>query len=199
LNAASPPTRQVGLVELFTGFLLIGMLGFGGIAASAQYVIVERNRWLDQREFVELFGVCSILPGGNFLNATVMLGDRYQGPLGSVVGLCALLLAPLLILIAIAKGYQAYAHLPDVEAAVAGSAAAAAGLIIGTSARMIRGLEKSWASLFFGMLTFVAIGLLSVPLPWVVGLIVPASIAAALYRARRRAAQAKTKEGSAGE
>jgi len=199
LEATSPPSRKVGLLELFTGFLLIGMLGFGGIAASAHYVIVERNRWLDQREFVELFGVCSILPGGNFLNATVMLGDRYQGPLGSIVGLGALLLAPLLILIAIAKGYQAYAHVPDVEAAVAGSAAAAAGLIIGTSARMIRGLEKGWASLFFGAITFIAIGLLRVPLPWVVGLIVPASVAAALYRARRRAARARASEGSARE
>ena len=136
--------------ELFTGFLLIGLMGFGGIQASANYVIVERNKWLTAREFVELFGVCSILPGGNFLNVTVMLGDRYQGPLGSVVGLCALMLAPLLILLALAYGYQAFAHLPDVEAAVAGAAAAAAGLIVGTSARLIRGLRRGWPSAVFG-------------------------------------------------
>lgn len=184
-QSASP--RHVGMLELFTGFLLIGMLGFGGIAASAHYVIVERNRWLTQREFVELFGVCSVLPGGNFLNATVMLGDRFQGPLGSVVGLSALLLAPLLILLGIAIGYDAYAHHPDVEAAVAGSAAAAAGLIVGTSARLIHGLEKSWPSLLFGVLTFVAIGLLRAPLPWVVGVIVPGSVALALYRVRAAA------------
>lgn len=187
MDHESPSPRHVGLGELFVGFLLIGLLGFGGIAASAQYVIVERNRWLDQREFVELFGVCSILPGGNFLNATVMLGDRFQGPLGSVTGLCALLLAPLVILLAIAKGYDAFAHHPDVEAAVAGSAAAAAGLIVGTSARMIRGLDRAWTSFAFGVLTFAAIGLLRVPLPWVVGTIAPASVAVALYRARRRA------------
>ena len=86
-TSAGGAARVVSLSELFVGFLLIGLLGFGGIAPSAHYVIVERNRWLDQKEFVELFGVCSILPGGNFLNATVILGDRYQGVLGSLVGL----------------------------------------------------------------------------------------------------------------
>lgn len=170
--------------ELFIGFLLIGLMGFGGIQASANYVMVERNKWLTPREFVELFGVCSILPGGNFLNVTVMLGDRYQGPLGSVVGLSALLLAPLLILLGLAYGYQSYSHLPDVEAAVAGAAAAAAGLIIGTSARMIAGLRRGWPSVVFGIGTFAAIGLLRVPLVWVIGLIVPLSVAVALYRLR---------------
>lgn len=170
--------------ELFSGFLLIGLMGFGGIQASANYVMVERNKWLTPREFVELFGICSILPGGNFLNVTVILGDRYQGPLGSVVGLSAMLLAPLMILLSLAYGYQTYSHLPDVEAAVAGAAAAAAGLIIGTSGRLIAGLRRGWPSVVFGVATFVAVGLLHVPLAWVVGLIVPLSVAVALLRLR---------------
>ena len=187
MEQAPPPARIVSLLELFTGFLLIGMMGFGGIAASAHYVIVERNRWLDQKEFVELFGICSILPGGNFLNATVMLGDRHQGPLGSVVGLTALLLAPVLILMALAMTYAAYDHVPDVQAAIAGSAAAAAGLIIGTSAKLIASLKPGYATAFFGIATFVAVGVFRVPLAGVVLVIVPASIALALWTARRRA------------
>jgi chromate transporter len=147
--------------------------------------MVERNRWLDQKEFVELFGVCSVLPGGNFLNATVMLGDRYQGPLGSVVGLGALLLAPLLILMALAYSYDAFQHLPDVQAAVSGSAAAAAGLIIGTSAKLIHGLHRHWTSLLFGAVTFAVVGLLRAPLYLVVGVIVPVSIATSLLLRRR--------------
>ena len=187
MEQAPSPARNVSLPELFTGFLLIGMLGFGGIAASAHYVMVERNRWLDQKEFVELFGICSILPGGNFLNATVMLGDRYQGPLGSVAGLTALLLAPLLILVALAMTYAAFDHVPDVQAAIAGSAAAAAGLIIGTSAKLIRSLKPRYSTAFFGIATFVAVGVFRMPLAGVVLVIVPASIALALWCARRRA------------
>jgi chromate transporter len=185
LPEAPSSTRQVGLPELFTGFLLIGMMGFGGIAASAHYVIVERNRWLDQREFVELFGICSILPGGNFLNATVMLGDRHQGVPGAIVGLTALLLAPLLILVGLAMTYAAYDHVPDVQAAIAGSAAAAAGLIIGTSAKLIASLKPGYATAFFGLLTVVAVGVFRVPLVAVVLVIVPASVALALWSARK--------------
>lgn len=189
MDTQAPVARHVSMRELFVGFLLIGLMGFGGIQASANYVIVERNKWLTPREFVELFGVCSILPGGNFLNATVMLGDRFQGPLGSVVGLTALMLAPLLILLALAHGYNTFSHLPDVEAAVAGAAAAAAGLIIGTSARLIAGLRRGWPSVVFGVATFAAVGLLRVPLVWVVGLIVPISVAVALYRLRSGSGQ----------
>ncbi len=177
--------RIVGFIEIFVGFLLIGLMGFGGIAASAHYVIVERNRWLDQKEFVELFGICSILPGGNFLNATVMLGDRYQGPLGSITGLSALLLAPLLILMALAYTYETFSYLPDVQAAIAGSAAAAAGLIVGTSAKLVGGLKKGVATVVFGAATFLAIGVLRVPLAAVVLIIVPLSVAVSLLSLRK--------------
>ncbi|MDB5568977.1 MAG: Chromate transporter [Hyphomicrobiales bacterium] len=177
----------VGLGEIFVAFLLIGLMGFGGIAASAHYVIVERNRWLDQREFVELFGVCSILPGGNFLNATVMLGDRYQGPLGSVTGLCALLLAPLLILLALVYTYETFSYLPDVQGAIAGAAAAAAGLIVGTSAKLVGGLKKGVATLVFGAATFLAVGVLRAPLAAVVLVIVPLSVAVSLISLRKGA------------
>lgn len=173
------------MLELFIGFLLIGLMGFGGIAASAHYVIVERNKWLDQKEFVELFGVCSILPGGNFLNATVMLGDRYQGALGAVVGMCALLLAPLVILMALAYTYAAFSHVPDVQSAISGSAAAAAGLIVGTSAKLIRGLQRNWASLAFGAATFVVVGVVRAPLAAVVLIIVPLSIVVSLVMRKR--------------
>ena len=40
-----------------------GQIAVGGIAASAHFVIVERNRWLDQKEFVELFGERGLVRG----------------------------------------------------------------------------------------------------------------------------------------
>jgi chromate transporter len=121
-----PVVRSVSLWELFTGFLMIGLQGFGGIAVSAHHIIVERRRWLAPKEFVELFGICSILPGGNFMNATIMIGARYQGAIGSCVAMSALLFMPLTILISIALLYDHYSYLPDVRAATAGAGARAA-------------------------------------------------------------------------
>lgn len=181
----SPAKTNVSLRNLFTGFLLIGLMGFGGIATSAQYIIVENRKWKTPKEFVELFGVCSILPGGNFLNAAVMVGDEHHGPLGSIVCLASLLLAPLVILLGIALVYDQYSHLPDVRAATAGAASAAAGLIFGTAGRLSKGVEKTAAAAIFGLATFAAVGLLRLPM-WVVVLVIcPLAVAWTLLAGRR--------------
>ena len=149
-QATAPARAKISLWNFFTGFLLIGLMGFGGIAVSANYIMVENRKWLTPKEFVEMFGICSMLPGGNFLNASVMLGDEHQGPLGSLVCLASLLLAPLLILLAIALVYDQFSHLPDVRAATAGAASAAAGLIFGTAGRLMKGVDRTISALVFG-------------------------------------------------
>lgn len=183
--AVSAPREKVSLWNLASGFLLVGLLGFGGIAPSAHYIIVEKRKWKTPKEFVEMFGVCSILPGGNFLNACVMIGDEHQGPVGSVVCLASLLLAPLAILLGIAVFYDQFSYLPDVRAATAGAASAAAGLIFGTAARLAKGCDRTIASFAFGAATFVAVGLLRWPLWAVVLIICPVAIAVLLWQGRR--------------
>ena len=183
-DSQTSPT-SVSLLELFTGFLLIGLMGFGGIASSANYVIVERNRWLNPKDFVEMFGICSILPGGNFMNATVMIGDRYQGPMGSVVGLFGLLFMPLLILLGIAVTYDHFSYLPDVRAATGGAASAAAGMILGSAARMGKGVRWGLPSVSLAVATFVLVGIIRLPLWSIMLTLVPVSVAYSLYIGRR--------------
>ncbi len=171
--------------NLFTGFLLIGLMGFGGIATSANYIIVENRKWLTPKEFVEMFGICSILPGGNFLNAATMIGDEHHGPFGSVLCLASLLLAPLLILLGIAVVYDQFSHLPDVRAATSGAASAAAGLIFGTAARLTKGVERNVVSAIFAAVSFLAIGVFRFPLWTLVLVICPLAIGWTLYKGRR--------------
>jgi chromate transporter len=177
--------ETASLWELFTGFLLIGLMGFGGIAASAQYIIVEKRRWLTPKDFVEMFGICSVLPGGNFMNATVMIGDRFQGALGSVVGMTGLLLMPLLILLGIAVAYDHFSYLPEVRAATGGAASAAAGLIVGTSVRMGKGVTWGAWTVGVGLATFALVGLFRLPLWTIMVTMLPLSVGYSLYRARR--------------
>ena len=173
------------MLELCIGFLLIGMLGFGGLAASGFYVIVERNKWLTRKEYVELFGICSVLPGGNILNMSIMLGDRFRGPLGSVLAISSLMLVPLAVLMALAVVYDSFSYLPDVKAAAAGAASAVAGLAIGAAGKMAHGLDRTIASVVFGLLTFIAIAVLRVPLAGVVITIGPLAAMVALVIARQ--------------
>ena len=185
----SPPQREdardVSLVDLCAGFLLIGLLGFGGLGASAHYIIVEKRRWLAPKEFVELFAICSILPGGNFMNATIMLGARYHGVLGSVMAMGSLLLMPLLILIVVAMTYDHYSYLPDVRAAMGGAASAAAGLIVATATKLGQGVVWRTAPICFAVATFVAVSYFRAPLWLVVLFLAPPSVILAIRNGRR--------------
>src|SRR5271166_4953600 len=69
---ATPPapegTRAPGLRELFFGFMKVGVSGFGGVLAWAHRMIVAERRWLSEQEFVEILGLCQIMPGPNIAN-----------------------------------------------------------------------------------------------------------------------------------
>lgn len=118
------PTRWA----LFTAFLEIGVLGFGGVAALARHVLVVERRFLSEREFAESFGLASSLPGANTVNLATMLGDRFRGITGAAAALLGLVGAPLILVTAIATLYSRYGAQPDVRAALYGAAAAAAGV-----------------------------------------------------------------------
>lgn len=55
---------------LFSGFMKLGLMGFGGVLPLAHRLIVEDQKWLNAEEFTNLLGVCQILPGGNIVNIT---------------------------------------------------------------------------------------------------------------------------------
>ena len=186
------------MLELCIGFLLVGLLGFGGLSASGYYVIVDRNRWLNRQDYVELFGICSVLPGGNVLNASVVLGDRYQGPLGSVLALSSLMLAPLAILMMISVLYDQFSYLPDVKAAAAGGASAVAGMTIGAAAKMAHGLHRGWISAIAALATFAAIAIFRLPLAAVILIVAPLAVFIAIMRERRNLRNSAARDSGAG-
>ncbi len=181
-----PSGTSVGRLPLFLGFLKIGLMGFGGVAPIARHIIVEERGWLSDRDYTELLGIGQILPGPNTVNAAVMIGDRFQGMTGAVLALAGLMAAPLAILLALALIYQQIAGLAVVRAILGGTAAAGAGLVIGTAVKMARPLAPTPLTLTLGALAFIGVGLLGLPLITVVACLAPLGIAWALLRHRRR-------------
>ncbi len=185
LASTSEQPLRVSRGQLFLGFLKIGLLGFGGVAAVARHVLVEDRKWLSEKDYASVLGVGQILPGANVVNASVMIGERFQGALGSVIALGGLMAMPLIILIGLASLYEHFSTLPGVQAAVAGTAAAAAGLVIGTAVKMAHRLKPTPTALAFGLGAFVAAGLFRVPLLLSIVVLAPLSIAAAYWEKRR--------------
>jgi chromate transporter len=176
--------RTVSKSELFLGFLKIGLLGFGGIAPWARHVIIEERRWLTEKEFAAILGIGQILPGPNTMNASVMIGDRFQGVSGVLLCLLGQMAMPLVIITSLAVGYQRYAGLPEVKAALIGAAASAAGLVLGTALKMAQKIKLTPLALLMAILAFGTIGLLAWPLVPVVAVLVPLGVAAAAWEHR---------------
>lgn len=188
-TGAHPPgqtnsTLQVGVKDLFLAFLKIGLLGFGGVAPVARHVLVEERAWLTEKEYASLLGIGQVLPGANTINATAMIGDRFQGLPGVMAAIAGLMIMPIAILIGLALLYERFAQLTQVRAAMSGSAAAAAGLIMGTAIKMASRIELSQVAVVFGLLAFGAVGLLHFSLIAAVLVLAPLSIAAAFLRRR---------------
>jgi chromate transporter len=149
----------------------LALQGFGGVLAIVQRELVEKKQWLTLEEFVEDWAVAQILPGPNVVNLSLMIGDRYFGTRGALVALAGMLCLPLLVVLALAALFAGVSDLPQVQGALRGMGAVAAGLITATGLKLIPALKTNCMGttvcLLLAATTFIAIGVLRLPLAWV--------------------------------
>jgi chromate transporter len=178
-SAAPLVPPRPSLAELFVAFATISMYGFGGVLAWSRRMMVEERRWLTSEQFNEAYALCAFLPGPNIVNFSVIFGSRVRGALGGLTALVGLLGPPMLFIIAIGALYAHFGDLPALRRMLIGVAAAAAGLITATVAKMARPLFRNRAVVqpLIAIVTFAAIGVLHWPLPAVLAVLLPASIA----------------------
>src|ERR1700720_2049868 len=178
----TPP--RPSLSELFIAYALISLYGFGGVLAWSRRMMVEERRWLTPEQFNEAYALCSFLPGPNILNFSVIFGSRVRGPLGGLVALVGLLGPPMALIIVIGALYAHYGDLPALRRALIGVTAAAAGLIMSTVAKMALPLFRNRAvgGPVVALATFGAIGIAQWPLPIVLIVVLPISLALAWVR-----------------
>jgi chromate transporter len=163
LAAAAAPElqRPESTRDLFLSFTWLALQGFGGVLAVVQRELVEKKRWLSPDQFLEDWAVAQVLPGPNVINMALMIGDRYFGLRGALVGVAGMLTVPLGVIMVLAVLYAHFADLPQV----------AGGLIAATGIKLAPQLRKH--PLGFGVcllgvvLVFSAITIAHIPLGWV--------------------------------
>ena len=172
LETAAPRAHPASPLALFIAFTLLAPQGFGGVLAVAQRELVDRRGWLTRLEFVELYAVAQLLPGPNVVNLSLMIGDRYFGLRGALAAISGMLVAPLLVVLALAASYQQLAQYPAVAGALRGMGAVAAGLILAMALKMLGTLRGNVLGpalcTALGLATLTAIAVFRVPLAWVV-------------------------------
>jgi chromate transporter len=180
-SAGAAPAR-ISTLQLFLGFLKIGLSGFGGVMPFARRMLVEEKRWLSELEFLDVLSLSQFLPGPNVVNVSVIIGRRFQGVAGAAAACTGLLLMPLAIVLALATVYAQFAQVEAVRGACSGVSAAASGLIAATALKLARPLQRSLWQVAVCVAAFVGIALLRVPLLWMLGALCPVSVALAWWK-----------------
>ncbi|HTR82950.1 MAG TPA: chromate transporter [Reyranella sp.] len=167
-------------IEIFRGFLLLGLSGFGGVLPLARHMVVEERKWLTADEFVELLGLCQFLPGGNIINLSVAIGLKFRGIPGALAAILGLIAAPTAIVLALGAIYVRFQSHPQVVHLFAGLAAAAAGLLLSLAIRIALPLWRRPLAVPFAAACFLAIAIFHLPLVPTMLVLAPLSIAATM-------------------
>jgi chromate transporter len=175
-----------GLIEIFLAFAGMAIMGFGGVLPWARRMLVEQRRWMTPDDFAEALSLCQFLPGGNVINLGILVGRRFAGMAGAVAAVAGMMAAPVIIVLALGALYLRYGQTPQVHGALDGVTAAAAGLILAMAGKMAAPLFRRGAAipLLIAALVFVGVGLLELPLPAVLLVLAPLSIAFAWWKLR---------------
>src|SRR5258708_2877254 len=185
ITAAAP-----GLLELFVAFAKISLAGFGGVLVWARRAIVDQHRWMTADEFNETFALCHFLPGPNVVNLSVVFGSRFRGIAGGIAAFAGLLGPPVVIVTILAALYARFGEIEALRRTLAGVSCAAVGLLFSAIFRMLLPLirKRDLIRLVLLAAVFAAVGLLRLPLPMVLLVAIPLSIAITFVTRRRAAA-----------
>ena len=106
------------LRELTLLFLKLGTIAFGGPAAHIAMMrteVVQRRRWMEEQEFLDLMGATNLIPGPNSTELAIHVGRRRAGWSGLVVAGACFILPATLIVLAFAWAYVRYGSTPQVQ------------------------------------------------------------------------------------
>ena len=175
IPASTPP----GLIALFVAFAKMSLAGFGGVLVWARRGIVDQHRWMTADQFNETYALCHFLPGPNVVNLSVVFGSRFRGIPGGIAAFAGLLGPPVVIVTILAALYARYGEIDALRRILAGVSCAAVGLLISAVFRMMTPLIKrrDLIGLVVMAAVFTAIGLVRLPLPAVLLVAIPLSIA----------------------
>ena len=114
-------------------FLKLGTIAFGGPAAHIAMMrneVVERRRWMEEQEFLDLVGATNLIPGPNSTELAIHLGRVRAGWRGLLVAGACFILPATLIVLAFAWAYARYGSTPQAEGLLYGITPVVVAIII---------------------------------------------------------------------
>ena len=161
-NAPAPKAQSLG--TLFFTFFKIGLFTFGGgyaMIALLEEEFIQRRRWLDKDEFLDMTAIAESTPGPVAINSATYLGYKLAGVPGAAVSTVAVCLPSFLIIYAISLFFEQFTQLTIIANAFKGIQVCVIYLIFSAGVRMLQALDRSLFSSGVLLSVFLAMTSLS--------------------------------------
>lgn len=133
-DGPSPEPAHPSLWALVRVFGGIGLTSFGGgRVAYFWHEVARKRKWVTETEVLDGIGITALVPGPNFGNLAVFLGQRLRGGRGALLGTIAILGPGAAMMLALAVIYFRQGQVPGAAPVFRGVGAAAVGLALSTA------------------------------------------------------------------
>jgi chromate transporter len=138
------------LWELFATLFKIGLFTFGGgyaMIAFFESEFVEKKKWLEKDEFLNMVAIAESTPGPIAINSATYVGYKKAGVLGSALATLGVVLPSFIIIYIISLFLDAFLTLELVEYAFRGIQAGVVYLILSAGIKMLKGMDRDPVSI----------------------------------------------------
>lgn len=151
--------------RLFTTFFKIGAFTLGGGYAMIPIIqneVVEKNKWIQKEEFLDLIAVAQSCPGVFAVNISTFIGYKLSKTSGALTATLGAVLPSFLIILAIAAFFQQFQDIPWVKACFNGIRPAVVALIAAPTFSLAKAAKINFANCWIPILSALLIWLLGV-------------------------------------
>jgi chromate transporter len=149
----------VSMREIFWYFLKLGWLAFGGPVGQIGLMhleCVERQKWIDEEEFVRALNFCHVLPGPEALQLAIYIGYKKRGYLAGALAGILFILPGFITLTALAWIYVHFGKTPQVLGVLWGFRPVGLALLLAALVRISRAALKGPFAIALAVAAFVA-------------------------------------------
>lgn len=142
----TPAQKAKSLGTLFFTFFKIGLFTFGGgyaMIALLEEEFIQRRKWLDKDEFLDMTAIAESTPGPVAINSATYLGYKLAKVPGAATATVAVCLPSFLIIYAISLFFEQFTQLTIIASAFKGIQVCVIYLIFSAGVRMLKALDKS--------------------------------------------------------
>ena len=150
----------VRLLKLFTTFFKLGLFTIGGgyvMIPLIEREVVDRYRWIEKRDFVDLLAIAQSSPGVLAVNMSIFIGYKLRGVRGSVAAAVGNVLPSVVIILLIALFFNKFREYEVVNNVFMGIRPAVVALIASPVFSVAKSAKIGWANMWIPVLSALLI------------------------------------------